>query len=828
MDRAQLATWLAAEIRVYDGAMGTMLARAPREAWCPDELSLSRPGEVAAVHRGYLAAGADIIQTNTFGANWPKLSHHGLAGRMADINRQAAALARQAVADCGRPALVAGSIGPTGKLLRPYGDLDPRECYAAFLSQAAALAAAGVDILCVETMSDILEAKLAVLAAKTAAPGLPVFGSLTYDSGQRTLTGADPETAAVSLEALGADVIGVNCGGAPGELAAALSQLATATTRPLIVRPNAGLPCLDAEGRAVWQTTPAEMAAWAARYGDLGAGIIGGCCGTTPDHIAAMAAAVRGRAPARRSRAYTGGSLAGSGKVVLTGGSQPVRMVGERLNPTSRPELQAALAAGDWAFVASDALAQVDAGADLLDINVGHPVPGKTEAELMAEAVLAVQKAVAVPISLDSTDPAAIESGLFVARGKPLINSTTADPDGLSAMMELARRYGASIVGLPMSGGKIPQDAGGRVALARRIVEAAAAAGVPAGDVYIDGLALAASVHVKHAGTALATIAAARSEFGAGTILGVSNISHGLPGRDHLNSAYLAMAVAQGLDLVIANPLAKVLPGVMHAAGLLAGRDHGARRFTAWATQAGADHRSPGSGAPGTAPDGAAALGQAPSPSEALVAAVSDGDSFVGRRLCVELVAASWSGTDIVDRCVIPGLERIGAAYEARRAFLPQLLLAAEAAQAVLRTAREADTGAAVGAAPVRRAPLGRVLIATVQGDMHDIGKSIVALMLESHGFVVRDMGRDVAADAIVAAAEAEGYDLVALSALMTTTMPEMGRTVEALRRAGLDVPVLVGGAVVSASYAASIGAAYASDAVAGVRAAKELVRKAQ
>lgn len=812
MPRHPLAAWLEQRVLISDGATGTMLDSGPDGAGCPDEQNLSRPQAVAAVHRAYLAAGADIIQTNTFGSNPARLARYGLEGRAPELNRQAAALARREAQACGRPVLVAGCIGPTGHLLRPYGDFSPQACYESFLAQATALAAAGVDAFNVETMSDLLEAKLAVIAARTAAPGAPVFCSMTYDGRGRTFTGADPQACAVTLEALDVAAVGVNCV-EPEQAEAILRHLAAATTRPVMVRPNAGLPSLDAQGRPVWRAAPSDLAGWAAGYADRGAAIIGGCCGTTPDHIAAMAAVLRGRPGPRRRQPGPdqGGWLAGSGRAVQVGGGRPTRLVGERINAAARPELRGALQASDWQRLAGEALAQAQAGADVIDIHVA--TAGPDEPRLMAEAVLAVQRAVALPVSLDSADPAALEGGLLVARGKPLINSTTADPEQLGPCMALARRYGAAIVGLPMEQGKVPDHPQDRVGLARRIVAAAAAAGVPAHDVYLDGLVLAAGVAPGQARAALDTVAAVREQLGTGTILGISNVSHGMPGRDHLNSAFLAMAIASGLDLAIANPLAEVLPGLMRAADLLCGRDPGARGYLAWASRGRPADQAAAPAGPGAGAD----------PGRDLAEAVRDGDGLSAARIAARLAGQGWTVADLLDRWVRPGLEDIGAQYEAGRAYLPQLLLAAEAAQAALAALAALAPPAGAGPGPE---PAGRVLIATVRGDLHDLGKNIVALLLRCHGFLVCDLGRDVGAEAIAAQVRQEEPHLVALSALMTTTLPEMGLVVQALRAMGSPVPVLTGGAVTSAEHARSIGAHWAPDAAAGVRVAKELVSR--
>ena len=812
MNREDFRRLLDRRVLVFDGAMGTMLqALAYRRPWCPDQLNLDRPDVVEQVHRQYVAAGADIVQTNTFGATRIKLALYGLGDHTAAINERAVQIARRASDGA---ALVAGSIGPTGQLLAPYGPLDAGDCYESFLEQAEALVTAGVDLLNVETMSDTLEARLAVLAVREVAPELPLLCSMTFDRGLRTLTGATPEVVAIMLDALAVDVVGANCGGGPPEIAAAAAWLLAESCRPILVKPNAGLPAVDQDQEStVWTLTPEELGQWAAQMATRGVAIIGGCCGTTPRHIAAVAAAVKGRSPEPRPRPERQRlRLAGAAHAVYIDGEAPVRVIGERLNPTARPELQRALAEGDWELITAEAAEQGAAGADLIDVNTGHRLRDKTEAQLMRAAVTAVQKGFGGPVVIDSRDPRALEQGLLVCRGKPVLNSTTADSESLATVLGLARRYGAAVIGLPMAAGKVPTDVEARVALAARIVDAGLAAGLPRSDILIDGLVLAASVDADATHVTLETIRRARQELRVLTVLGVSNISYGLPARDHFNAAFLALAVAAGVDLVIVNPLAAVTPGVLKAADVLAGRDPSALGYIAWA-RGGEGAALPASLPTRTQAEQVLTVAQ-------LAAAIRDGHGLPARGAVRELLRQGWQPIQLIDRAIVPGLEAIGAEYEARRAFLPQLLLAAEAAQAAFAVLADHEASQPEQV----RHRLGTVVLATVKGDMHDIGKNVVAMLMRSHGFEVLDLGRDVDADAIVEAVASSGAGLVALSALMTTTMPEMGVVCGALRQAGLDVPVLIGGAVVTADFAGSIGASYAPDAVSGVRLARQLI----
>ncbi len=807
LERAAFRNLLAREILVFDGAVGTLLLReAGLGGQCPEWLNLHGRDSVEAVHRRYVDAGAQIIQTNTFGGNRIKLGLFGMDPCVAAVAHAGVQAARAAAAGTGT--FVAGCIGPTGTLLEPFGELPAADAYAAFLEQAEALAAAGVDLLNIETMTDVLEAKLALIAARTAAPDLPVMVSETFDRGLRTLTGTDPATAAAILAAAGADVIGTNCGTGPEDAAEIIRLMHEVSDRPLIVKPNAGLP-KGAGGETEYRLGPEEFARWAGEFVASGACVIGGCCGSTPEHLRHIAGRLRGLTPLAPAPPPDVGILASASCTVAVGRGQPTRVIGERINPSRRPDLQQALRAGDWGMLAAEARAQEEAGADLVDVNVGYRVAGVSEEQLMVGAVQAVQHACSVPLSVDTRDLAAMEAALQVIRGKPLINSTTAEPGVMEAVFGLAVRYGAAVIGLPLDEGGVPEWAAERLLPVERLVTAARAAGLPLADLYIDGLTLTAGMRGTPGLETLATIRDVKERFGVATVLGVSNVSHGLPRREELNTAFLAMAQANGLDLAIVNPLPAVIAAV-RAGDVLTGRDVGALRFVG-ATRAGAQRGPAGEDT------------QAPlEPPIALSHAVQTGDRIAARRFAELVVAGGWPAIDVVNRLVVPALEEIGRDYEAHRAFLPQLLMAAEAAQVVFAAlegrllAEEGGEGR------------GTVLLATVRGDMHDIGKNILALLLRSHGFEVLDLGRDVPAEHIARRAAAGGVDVVGLSALMTTTMPEMGKVTDLLREVGSTIPVIVGGAVVTEDYADSIGAAYAADAVGGVRRISELaaVRK--
>lgn len=807
MKRREFAERLRSEVLMFDGAVGTLLLHeAGLDRQPPEWLNVHRPELVEAVHRRYVTAGSHIIQTNTFGGNSVKLGLFGMAGDVRAVAAAGVSAARKATT--GTQVLVAGCIGPTGALLEPFGELSAERAYDAFVEQAAALAGAGADLLNIETMTDVLEAKLALIAARTAAPGLPVMVSVTFDRGLRTLTGTDPATAVAILSAAGADVVGTNCGLGPDDAAEVIRQMHHVCDLPLIVKPNAGLPVGQGTATA-YRVGPEEFAGWAAEFVANGACVIGGCCGTTPDHIRRVAVAAVSARPAGRGAPRQAGIVASAGRVVTVGRGLPTRIIGERINPSRRPDLQQALRDGDWGMLAAEARAQEAAGADLVDVNVGYRVAGVSEPELMIAAVQAVQHACTAPLSIDTRDLDAMEGALRVIRGKPLLNSTTAEPEVLERVLGLAVRYGAAVIGLPLDSGGVPEAATERLELVERIVMASEKAGLALADLFIDGLTLTAGMRGVPGLETLATIRAAKERLGVSTVLGVSNVSHGLPRRDELNTAFLAMAQANGLDLAIVNPLQPALIAAVRAGDVLTGRDPGALHFTQ-ATHLG----------PGRAGASREVSRTHLEPPAALSHAVFSGDRLEARRLAEQVVSCGWTPLDTINRLVVPALEEVGRDYEAQRAFLPQLLMAAEAAYEVFASLE--GRLLAVGGGAGR----GTVVLATVRGDMHDIGKNILALLLRSHGFEVIDLGRDVPAEEIAKRAQTAHADVIGLSALMSTTMPEMGKVSELLRNQGVHVPLIVGGAVVTEEYARSIGAEYAPDAVSGVRKIGELAAR--
>ncbi|KIH76300.1 methionine synthase (B12-dependent) [Geoalkalibacter ferrihydriticus] len=786
-------------VLVLDGAMGTMLQeRGLAPGGCPEEMNLAAPDVVAAVHREYAQAGADIIVTNTFGGNRVKLGHYGLEHRVREINARAVELARSAAGE----GFVSLSLGPTGRFLEPVGDAGFDEMVEVFGEQVRAAVDAGADLLSCETFLDIRELRAAVVACREFSE-LPIIAQMTFDDGGRTVLGTPPEAAAVTLEGLGVDVIGSNCGLGPEGIVALLEKMRAVCHLPLISQANAGLPQL-VDGQTVFPGTPEDMTAFHGRMIALGVRVIGGCCGTTPTHIHAMRAALQGRdqswtPPPRRL------FLSSRGAVVPVGGTAPCAVIGERINPTGKKAYSAELREGKTGYIRREAQEQTAAGAALLDINCG--APGVDEPAALERAVFAVAGVAAAPLVLDSSDPLALERALKAVDGKVLINSVSGEEKSLRAVLPLARKYGAAVIGLALDAEGIPATAEGRVAIARKILQAAQQAGLPACDVVIDGLVLTVSAEQKGAPETLRTLRQVKSELGLATVLGVSNISYGLPSRIILSSAFFAMALEAGLDLAIINPKEERMMDSFRAAMVLLGRDVRAEEFIA--------HYS-GVTAPLAVPlaEGGAGI------RDRLATAIIEGDREGVAALVDQAFAEGLEAMTISNEGLLPGLEEIGRRFGAKQIFLPQVMLSAETMHAAFARIKERMPG--------EMGPrLGRILMATVEGDIHDIGKNIVCTLLENHGFEVIDLGKNVPAERIVSVARERQVDAVGLSALMTTTLAQMEHTLQRLRDEGIKAFTLVGGAVVTEEYAARIGAdLYGGDAMAAVEKIKRLLIK--
>jgi len=802
---------LGRDILVVDGAMGTMLQRAGLPAGeCPELLNVTAPEMIADVHRFYRLAGADCVTTNTFGGSGPKLAEYGLADRVGELNAAAVRIARRE----GGPHILA-DMGPTGLVMEPMGPATFDEVFAAFAEQAAALASENPDAIFIETMTDIGEARCAVLAAKSVTD-LPVFVSCTFGlTGRTDLSGTEPETAAVILAAAGADAVGMNCGLGPEQMLPLLRRMASATTLPVFAQPNAGLPTLDAEGHTVFPGTPDEMAAFAAAAREAGAALVGSCCGSTPAFTGAIVDAVADRDVAQiAGRGFDGLVVAGPRCVVTIGAGSPVRVIGERINPTGKKSLAEELRAGSMSIVRAFAAEQEAAGADLLDVNVG--AAGVDAVTTLSAAVLAAVASSSLPLVIDTTDPAALEAALRVYPGRALINSVNGDPESIAGVLPLAARYGAAVVVLALDDNGIPQTAEGRLAVVERVRAAAHEAGLSDRDLIVDALVMTAATDADAPRTTVAALSAVR-DVGLATVLGVSNVSHGLPSRPLLNAAFFDAAVAAGLDAGIINPNDSVVMEAVRLANQAreSGVDPDAHHeaWAAWDAAYTMALAAAASGAEALAAPTASAL----DPREALSTSVLRGDAQAAPALVDAIVAAGTPPEQIIGEVLTPAIQKLGDAYGRGEAFLPQMMVAADAMKAAVRRVKELlPEGSA-------KSSEGRVVFATVKGDIHSIGKDICVSLLESQGFDVVDLGADVAVEIVADAAGSA--DAVCLSALMTTTLPSMERTVAAVAERYEGLPVFVGGAVVTAEWAASVGAGYSPDAPGCVTAVREAIR---
>jgi 5-methyltetrahydrofolate--homocysteine methyltransferase len=791
MNRSELLTELESKVLVADGAMGSLLStRGLPAGMVPDWFNLENPGEVRKAHEEYVSAGADIIFTNTFCATRRRLAEFGLADKIRGINEAGVKLAREAAGEC---VLVAGDIGPSGEYVLPVGSQTFGDAYDNFREQAEVFARAGVDLIVIETMSDIRELKAALTAVRDVFSG-PVLASMTFSEGSRTVTGTPSSVAAVVMDAMGADIIGANCSTGPEGLTSVIAEMACYTSKPLAVMPNAGLPYLDGD-ETVWDMTPKEFGGFGPKFAELCVAVVGGCCGTTPAHIAELSRAVARSKPAYhevKGRTF----LASRTRTIEIGTG--VAIVGERINPTSRPDLTKEIKEGKLDLIRSEVEKQTAAGADIIDVNVG--VPGVDEIEMMNRAASFVDRTTDLPLSIDSGDPDVLETGLRIASGKPLLNSVSGETKKLGKLLPLVKRYGAAFVGLTLDDDGIPDTPQGRLRVAERIVDEAINVGIPIESIFIDALMMTAAQ--ADPSVTLEAVRLIKDKLGVKTILGISNVSHGFPERSALNAAALLMAAGIGLDVAIVNPYDPRITEALSMVKTLQGHDAGGLEYLKVITK--------------EKPEAPPAAGIAKNAGDLLYEAVLLGYRDQVSDLVKELLDGGAEPTAVNEGFILPALEEVGRRFEKKLFFLPQVILAAEAVQEaflVLEPLFEKGT--------VKKA--GRVVFATVQGDVHDIGKNIVSAVMRGHGFEVFDLGKNVSTDNIIEAAR--DCDIVALSALMTTTMPEMGKVTEGLTEAGINKPVLVGGAVVNGAYASKIGAYYAPDAVGAVKLAREVLR---
>ena len=769
---------------ILDGAMGTVIQQRGMNAGkYPETLCFAERENLMQIHRDYIEAGSQIIYANTFGANRYKLE--GCGHSVCELIGGNISAAKEAADG---KAFVALDVGSLGRMLEPMGELTFEEAYEAFKEVMIAGAQAGADIIAIETMTDLYEVKAALLAAKENTD-LPVFVSMTFEKNGRTFTGCTPAAMARTLTALGADAIGLNCSNGPAEIYYIVAEIAKNTDLPVIAKPNGGLPD-PVDG--MFHMTAEMFAEEMMKCIDAGASVVGGCCGSSPAHIAALKNKLKNRTPVK-SRYVKSGYVCTPAVSVKTDG---VRVIGERINPTGKKRLQQALLENDMDYILELAVSQTEAGADILDVNVGYP--GVDEKTMLPTVVKKLQSVVNTPLQLDSSNPEALEAALRVYNGKPAVNSVNGDDSVLESILPLVKKYGASVVGLTLDENGVPKTADERFAIAEKILAKTREHGIHDEDLWIDCLTLTVSAQQDQARVTLDALSRVKKELGLKTLLGVSNISFGMPNRALVTQTFLAQALAAGLDMPIINPNLAEYMNVIHAHRVLSGEDKESRKFVELFA-------------------GQTSAVQTVKSELSLENAVIKGLKNEAKQIA-EKELESIDEITLIQTKLIPALDRAGADYESGKAFLPQLLSSAQAAQGVFEAVKTSLDKK--GTEVVKK---GRIAVATVKGDIHDIGKNIVKTILENYGYEIFDLGKDVSPETVCEAVKTNNIRVVGLSALMTTTLPAMEETVKKLHDLSPDIKVWIGGAVVTEEYAKKIGADYyAKDARASVDIAKK------
>ena len=787
-------------IQIFDGAIGTMLQNAGMKPGdCPELLNVTNPELVQKVHRAYFEAGSDIIETNTFGASKIKLAEYGLSDRMEEINR--AAVQNVKIASGGK-VKVAGAMGPTGGFIQPLGELDFDDVYQNYLEQAKVLAAAGADYILIETCIEIQEMRAALLAAKDAC-NLPVICQLSFSEDGRTVTGTDPQSAAVILSAMGADVIGANCSLGPEQLVPIVRELAENCSCPISIQPNAGMPHL-VDGKTVFPMMPEDFGKWAPELVKAGATFIGGCCGTTPEHIRAIKKALEGVTEPVRKAPSENLALASRSKTVFIGKDLPTRLIGERINPTGRKKLAAEIKNGSFISVKREAIEQTQAGAQILDVNMG--VAGIDQAQAMKKAVTEISQLVNTPLAIDTSDAKALEAGLKAYPGRALINSVSAEPDRLKYFIPLAKRYGAAILCLPLSDEGIPKTGAERLEVAQKIIAEAKKYGLKDSDFLLDALVMTIAADKDACNEVLETLRLYRENIGAPATMGLSNISFGLPNRPLINSTFFAMCLAAGLDAPIMNPYDDSMQNALSAASALLGKDPNGRDYSLTHS---------GQNVPVAKAKTAVSSGDI---IEDIKNAIISGEKEAIADMVEQALNDGHKPNEITDKALSAAMNVVGKDFGAKKIFLPQVMLSAEAMREAFLKIKERIPADSVN-------DKGKIVIATVKGDIHDLGKNIVAALLENNGYRVIDLGKDVDKETIVEAARENNADMIGLCSLMTTTITQIDEVIAELKKSGFKAKVMIGGAVVTREYADKVGAdAYAADGVEAVELAKKLI----
>ncbi len=811
---------------LLDGATGTNLQRAGMPAGvCPELWVLEHPDVLLDLQRAYLEAGTKILYAPTFSGNRLKLAEYGLAQRERELNQSLVALSKEAVRQSGREAFVVGDLTMTGQQLYPVGTLPFEELVTIYKEQITALAEAGADLLVVETMMSLNECRAALLAAREVCD-LPVMVSLTFKEDGRTFYGTDPAAAVTVLQAMGADAVGANCSTGPMQMVPVISSMKAHATIPLLAKPNAGLPVLR-DGETVYDMDPDTFGTACEQLLDAGVALIGGCCGTTPDHIRILSEKSKGRIPAPPLPARKS-VLCSERTVVELSLGGPFVVVGERINPTGKKDLQASLRAGELDLVCQMAQEQQELGAKVLDVNLG--TSGIDEKEMMEKAVYALMNLVNTPLSIDSSHVDVIEAALRIYPGRALINSISLEKEKIDRLLPIAKKYGAMFILLPLSEKGLPGSLDEKKEIIHTIYTRALELGLQAGDIVADGLVNTVGANPSAARDALATIHYCREELGLATICGLSNISFGLPDRAFINSSFLSMAIENGLTMAIANPSQELLMRTVFASDLLLGKPGadlayiertGTIPFAAGKAPDGGSAKKAGkeTGKAATENTAGEKAGRDSSDAALIFDLVVKGNKKQILPALQQVLSAGHTPKEVLDDMLIPAIQKVGDLFDQQIYFLPQLIAGAQTMQMAVDYLEPLlrETGS--------KEELGTVIICSVQGDIHDIGKNLVALMLKNVGFRVVDLGKDVPAETIIEAAKRENADIIGLSALMTTTMMQMKKVIQEAKAAGLKAKIMIGGAVITQSFADEIGAdGYSKDAADAVRVAKKLM----
>lgn len=776
------------EFIYFDGAMGTMLqAKGMKMGAIPELLNIENPDWIIDIHRQYISAGADVIYANTFSANAYKLKDCGYS--VTEVIRAGIANARRACE--GTNALVALDIGPIGQLLEPTGTLTFEEAYEMYKEQL--LAGREADLVVFETQTDLYELKAAVLAAKENT-NLPIVCTMTFEKNHRTFTGCGISNMALTLDGLGVDAMGINCSLGPVDLYPVVEELSKITDTPIVVKPNAGLPDPVTN---TYDILPQDFAEQLAEFAEYGVQVVGGCCGTTPEYIREVKEQFSHLKRTVRTAEPMAAVCSATDTVII---NQP-RIIGERINPTGKKKFKEALLNNDIDYILNQAIEQTHAGAEILDVNVG--LPGVDEKQMMVKAVKAIQSINEAPLQIDSTIPEVLESALRVYNGKPIVNSVNGEQKSIDTVLPLVKKYGAAVVGLTLDENGIPKKAEERFNIAKRILDAALSLGIKKEDVYIDCLTLTASAEQDGVMETLKAVYRVKHELGLKTVLGVSNISFGLPGRELVNHTFLAMALTNGLDLPIINPNNAAMSGTVRAYRVLAGYDRNSAAYIDAYNHV-LQYMMPSKAVVKAQSQEAASAGSKAA-ENTLEYAIENGLKNDGARITREMLEAMDS-MEIINEHLIPSLDKVGSEFESGKLFLPQLIMAADVAQAAFGVIKEE-----MSKANHETVNKGSIVLATVKGDIHDIGKNIVKVLLENYGYHVIDLGKDVEYQKVVDTVRDNDIKLVGLSALMTTTLVSMENTIRLLRENHLDCKIMVGGAVLTPEYAEKIGADFYS-----------------